>query len=314
MWHPPAGSLVEWLQKIIESWRPNIIHTLGLDSASFLYSKVHLSLPEKPKWVVQVRGGPDLALNRLLPEFQEKIHQVMACCDRLIADNDQNYVIAREMGLSDEKCCSLGTIPGTGGISVSDLANRWPALPSKRERLILWPKAFECPQSKALPVMEAIKLAWDFIQPSRLIMTAVTQEEIHMWFRTFPKSIQERCQLRERIARKELLELMLKARVFLAPSLSDGVPNSLYEAMAAGTFPIVSPLETISAVVAPERNVLFARNLHPEEISEAIKRAMTDDELIDSAARTNLDLVKRVADRAIIGPRVVAFYEEIGGL
>ena len=41
---------------------------------------------------------------------------------------------------------------------------------------------------------------------------------------------------------------------------------------------------------------------------------MADDELVDSAARTNLDLVKRVADRAIIGPRVVAFYEEIGAL
>jgi glycosyltransferase involved in cell wall biosynthesis len=235
----------------------------------------------------------------------------MSHCDLLIADNDQNYAIAWEMGLAEEKRCPLGVIPGTGGITVSDLANRWTDLPSKRERLILWPKAFESPQSKALPVMEAIKLAWDSIQPSRVIMTAVIQEEIEMWFRTLPGTIQERCQVRDRIPRKELLDLMLKARVFLAPSLSDGVPNSLYEAMAGGAFPIVSPLETISSVVTTERNVLFARNLYPEEISKALQRAMNDDELVDKAARVNLELVKRIADREIIGPRVVSFYEEL---
>ena len=38
---------------------------------------------------------------------------------------------------------------------------------------------------------------------------------------------------------------MTRARVMLAPSLVDGTPNSMFEAMASGALPIVSPLETI---------------------------------------------------------------------
>jgi glycosyltransferase involved in cell wall biosynthesis len=93
----------------------------------------------------------------------------------------------------------------------------------------------------------------------------------------------------------------------------DGTPNSMFEAMAAGALPIVSPLETIVPVVEDGRNVLFARNLYPEEIASALVRAMTDDALVDEAARRNLELVSRVADRDEVRARVVKFYESLAG-
>ena len=99
-----------------------------------------------------------------------------------------------------------------------------------------------------------------------------------------------------------------------APSLSDRIPNSMYEAMACGAFPVVSPLDTIRDLVAAERNVLFARNLYPQEISDALCRAMSDNALVDAAAERNLEIVKRVADRATIKPRVIKFYERLAGL
>jgi uncharacterized protein (DUF2336 family) len=81
--------------------------------------------------------------------------------------------------------------------------------------------------------------------------------------------------------------------------------------MAAGALPIVSPHETLTPVVKNEENVLFARNLYPPEIADAISRAMTDDQLIDSVAERNLILVRRIADRAVIRPHVIEFYERL---
>jgi glycosyltransferase involved in cell wall biosynthesis len=104
---------------------------------------------------------------------------------------------------------------------------------------------------------------------------------------------------------------MCRARVLLIPSLVDGIPNSLYEAMACGAFPVVSPLDTISALVAERKNVLFARNLYPEEIAEALVEAMSDDQLVDHACSENLMLVKQMADRKRIRERVINFYREI---
>jgi glycosyltransferase involved in cell wall biosynthesis len=97
----------------------------------------------------------------------------------------------------------------------------------------------------------------------------------------------------------------------LAPTLIDGIPNSLYEAMASGAFPILSPIETVLPVVKNEENVLFARNLYPNEIAEALARTMTDDALVDAAAKRNLELVRRIASRDLIRPRVIEFYEDL---
>jgi glycosyltransferase involved in cell wall biosynthesis len=135
--------------------------------------------------------------------------------------------------------------------------------------------------------------------------------EARSYYWTLPEHIRLACVPNERISRQDVLELTTRARVMLAPSLVDGVPNSMYEAMAAGAVPIVSPLETIRTVVEDERNVLFARNLYPDEIATALTRAMTDDALVDRMAQGNLDLVKRIANRRLIQPRVIRFYEEL---
>jgi glycosyltransferase involved in cell wall biosynthesis len=99
--------------------------------------------------------------------------------------------------------------------------------------------------------------------------------------------------------------------VLLIPSLVDGIPNSLYEAMAMGVLPIVSPLETICSLVKNEENVLFARNLYPQEIASALTLAMTDDALVERVAENNLKLVRKAADRMVIGKRVLDFYEHL---
>jgi glycosyltransferase involved in cell wall biosynthesis len=132
-----------------------------------------------------------------------------------------------------------------------------------------------------------------------------------MYYWTLPEEMRRSMRLRDRVPRAEALDAMKRARVMLAPSLVDGTPNSMFEAMAAGALPVVSPLETIVPVVKDGRNVLFARNLYPEEIASALVRAMTDDALVDEAARLNLELVGRVANREEVRARVVKFYDSL---
>ena len=320
VWSPPlepkpkAASPEEWLGQIIQDWQPDVIHTLGLDPASTFYSQVRerFNLAGLGKWVIQVRGGPDLALHRFLPDHVEKIKRVFVECDQVIADNQCNYDYAIDLGLAEHKIAPGGVVPGTGGIDIPSFEKgRWSGNPSQRQRMIVWPKTYEAPSSKALPVFEAIKIAWERIKPCRIEMLWVVQPEIEMWFQTLPKEIRSSCHIQAHIPRDQALDLFCQARVMLAPSLTDGVPNSLYEAMAAGAFPIVSPLETILPVVENERNVLFARNLYPQEIADALVRTMNDNQLVDIASQRNLELVRKLADRSVIRPRVIAFYENL---
>jgi glycosyltransferase involved in cell wall biosynthesis len=314
-----AASVEDALRRVIREWRPDIIHTLGFEPASYIYLKARkrYGLAGIGRWVAQARGGPDLALNRYSADFLPLMQEVFATCDHFIADNQQNYDFALASGLDQAKTANpgMGIVSGPGGLDIDALRSQWTEPPSLRERVIVWPKAYEINTAKAMPVFEAILQAWDRIQPCRIEMLWMTQPEVQLWYnKLFPPEIKCKCPAHLRLSRDETLAHMAKARVMLAPSLSDGIPNTMMEAMALGAVPLVSPLETITPVVRDEENVLFARNLYPNEIATALIRLMTDDALVDRIAANNLVRIREMADRKVVCCRAIAYYEEVASL
>jgi hypothetical protein len=300
-----------WLAKILREWRPDIVHTLGIVQGGEFYLKVRrrFGLDGIAQWVLQTRGGSDLPLTHLDPERRKQLVDILSSCDQLICDNETDLDIARELGVREEQLATIAPVPGTGGINIEPLQKKWQG-PTSSRRSIVWPKAYDSAWGKMLPTFEALKMVWNKIQPCEIHMLSMNAES-NLWYWSLPEEIRRSCRPRKRVARAEVLELLTKARVMLAPTLLDGVPNSLYEAMACGAFPILSPIESILPVVKNEENVLLARNLYPNEIADALARAMTDDMFVDAAAERNLELVRRIANRDVIRPRVIEFYEHL---
>lgn len=296
-----------WLSRMIKNWQPDIIHTLGLDPAAFFFLKTQDKFikAKNYQWVVTIRGGSDLELERFVPAKKKIFKKIFQKCDFVFADNPITYGYAFQLGLAKNKKPPFEFVPGTGGLNIEKLSGLRKGRTSQ-SRIILWPKACEATYSKGLPVLEAIKIAWSKIAPCRIIMT-VTDPEFMKWLDMLPPEIRQNIETHDRIPRQDLLKLMAGSRVALLPSLIDGVPNSLYEAMACKAFPIVSPLETIKTV-ATKKNVLFARNLYPHEIARALEKAMQDNKLVDKVVQDNLKLVRKVADRHEIGRKVNEFY------
>ncbi len=303
----------QWLKEIIEDWQPDIIHTLGVfdqQGGEFFYHAVkNNNLQYKGKWVLQLRGGSDLALRHCNPQMTSIIRSILHSCDYIISDNIINIRLAENFDISKQKFAEITPIPGSGGIDLDFIKSQIQELPSKR-RIILWPKAYDLTWTKGTSVFEALKICWDQIQPCEVYMLN-TSEEIVSWVHTLPENMQDQFFDLKIAPRKDFFSLLAKSRVMLAPSLVDGIPNSLYEAMAAGAFPIVSPLDTIRTVVCEPQNVLFARNLYPEEIASALIRAMNDNQLVDQAAETNALLVQELADKKILAKRATNFYTRI---
>lgn len=304
------------LAQVIHRWRPHVIHTMGIDPASYFFKRTrdkmlkdHYSI----RWVVQARGGPDLSIKRFDPSHSPLIQDVIKACDHFIADNMQNYEIAKDMGLSTNALNpGVGVVSGMGGLDIDALAALDTGRPSERERIIVWPKAYEINSAKAMPVFEAIIKYWNKLQPCRIELLWYVQPEVQMWYeKLFPAEIKISCPTFGRLSRQETLERIGKARVMLAPSLSDGIPNTMMEAMALGAVPIVSPLDTITPVVKNYENVIFANNLYPDEIGQALVRLMNDNELVDKMAKNNKVRIMEMADRRKVKSRVIKYYEEI---
>jgi len=298
------------LANVIKTWQPDIIHTLGVfdDQGGEFYfaarKKYHLK--NMGVWVAQLRGGSDLTLRRHDPKIVPIISEILSESQIILSDNLVNIEYAEQLGIPRGKFASIVPVPGTGGIDVEEMVSAAKSLPSTR-RIILVPKAYESLWSKASPIFEGLRLAWERLQQFEIVFLAVNPEA-RTYYLTLPSYIREKCRIEGRLPRNEVLNLMRNSRVMLAPSLVDGVPNVMYEAMANGVFPIVSPLDTILPLVKDGENVLFARNLYPEEIAAKLVRAVQDDELVDRAASLNLELVRRVANRKKIKLEVSNFY------
>ena len=70
-----ALTIEEALARVIQQWQPDIIHTLGFDSASYFYlrTRKQFSLSGIGRWVAQARGGPDIALQRYSPDSRKAL-------------------------------------------------------------------------------------------------------------------------------------------------------------------------------------------------------------------------------------------------
>jgi glycosyltransferase involved in cell wall biosynthesis len=293
------------LAEVIRTWRPHVIHTFGLSPAAEFYAATRAEHGvDSGRWVLQLRGGSDLAFRR-----DQKTVELATSADLVLSDNEINYRILAEMGAGlVRRPQSFRRVPGTGGIPVARTVSRWSG-PTAGRQTILWPKAYEARWSKGVSVLEALRLAWPRLKPCRIVMTPVS-DEIRDWLNGCSADLQAACELHHTLGHAALIEEMLGARVMLAPSLVDGTPNVMWEAMAAGAIPIVSPLPSIRSVVGDE-HVLFARNLYPEEIADAIVRAMSDDDLATRIAEGNRRAVVALAGRETFAPLIADLYEQL---
>jgi glycosyltransferase involved in cell wall biosynthesis len=136
-------------------------------------------------------------------------------------------------------------------------------------------------------------------------------QEVRLFLRTLPQTLRERCHCHGTIPNAELVQLLKRARVLVAPSLSDGTPITMLEAMAGGALPLMSPLESIQEWIEDGRNGLLAHALYPEQLAKALRRALTDDEFCESAAQINRQIIAERANRNLIRSQALDYYQRL---
>jgi glycosyltransferase involved in cell wall biosynthesis len=262
-------------------------------------------------WVVQVRGGPDLIYHETGSSRERLVINVLSNADKIICDSETNYELALKLNASKEKFFGM-VISGTGGMDIQGFRSNLVVNSNNNKKLVVWPKAYETISSKALPVLEGIKIAWEQIKHCEFRFLWVTQEEITVWIQNnYSAELRNSIKIFPRVSRAESIKHISDADILLSPSLMDGIPNTLLEAMTLDTIPIVSPLESIMSLVNEPGNVYFARNLYPTEIAQALIASLSDPAGNLVRIQNNLSIIKEKYDREIIKDKVINFYENL---
>ena len=295
-------------EETINRIQPDVIHSIVLYiSCTPILSvmKKHENLP----WIYS-SWGSDLFYFRNLPKFNRDIKSVLPRVNYLITDCKRDVGIAKELGFNGEL---LGTFPGGGGFNLSE-SERFIVTPASKRRTILV-KGYQGRSGRALVVLKALIQIKEQLKNYKIIVFGADSKVLKFSIKNKLEdvlniSIYSRTKF---LPHKEILKLMGEALIYVGNSNSDGMPNTLLEAITMGAFPIQSNPggATDEVIVHNENGMLIKDCENAEEIKGHILSALSNSKLIEKAFIINQMEVKPQFERELISKQVLTAYNKI---
>lgn len=303
-----ASSAVR-LARLIQELKPDIVHSLEMQHAGYLTleSKKLLQAVPFPPWIYS-SWGSDLYYFGRRPEHRARIKAVLRSCDYYIADCQRDVGLAREFGFEGEV---LGVFPGVGGFDLDHMKQLRQTPPVSARRVIVL-KGYHDDNwaGRALVALKALEKCRETLAGYQVLIYSASPQVRHaaddlsrgmgLQFTILPPSPHD-----------EILRWMGRARIAIGVSVTDGTPNSMLEAMLMGAFPIQSDTVSTAEWITSGDNGFLVPPEDPEAIAVAIRRALSDNTLVDRAAEINERITMERIDRSVIQPQVIAMYEKV---
>jgi len=113
------------------------------------------------------------------------------------------------------------------------------------------------------------------------------------------------------VPHQQMASLFRTAQIMVSPSVHDGTPNTLLEAMASGCFPVAGDIESIREWISDGLNGLLCDSTSPESLATAIVHALHDGELRRRAADYNQRLIADRAEYGTVMTQAEEFYDQV---
>jgi len=294
-----AQRLARWTDKL----KPDIIHSLEMQHAGYLALAARERLGGRfPTWIV-TNWGADIFLFGRLPEHVEKIKVVLSACDYYDCECHRDVELAPTFGFKGEV---LPVLPNTGGFDIERMHQfRQPGATSARRLIVL--KGYQGWAGRALVGLRAIELSAAVLKGYRVVVY-LAGEDVRIAAELVSHSTGIPIEIIPHSSHENMLRLHGRARVSIGLSIGDAASTSMLEAMVMGSFPIQSCTACADEWIEDGKTGLIVPPEDPELIAAAIRRALTDDDLVDQAAELNARTAREELEYSIIKPQVVKMY------
>ena len=284
--------------------QPDVVHSFVMFIACYPILKVMKKYPGI-KWVYS-SWGSDMYFLLNSEKHLKQAEVVLPEIDYMFTDCERDHSIAREHGFEGE---FLGAFPGGGGFDLIKIERYRRPL---NERKIILIKGYQGELGRCIQVLQALEgLEKEFKNYKIVVfggapevMEYVSQTTIADW---------ENFKIYSKLSHQRVLELMGEALIYIGNSISDGMPNTLLEAIISGVFPIQSnPGGASSEIIKDGFNGLLisdAENVH--EIRELLNRAISEEMDIFKGISYNLQEITPRLERELIKAEVLQKYRFI---
>jgi glycosyltransferase involved in cell wall biosynthesis len=294
------------LKRLIKKLQPDIIHSMEFQAAGYLVSDVKKQyVGWFPPWIT-TNWGSDIYLFGRLAEHVDRIKDVLAACDYYSCECQRDVQLAKQMGLKGEV---LPVLPNSGGFDLTRVVQFRQPGPTSQRRLILL-KGYTGWAGRALVGLRAIALCAKELK-GYSIAVYLARTDVKMAAELVSRSAGITVEVIPYCSHEDMLRLFGRARLSIGLSISDAISTNLLEAMVMGAFPIQSCTSCADEWIVDGESGFIVPPEDPEPIAAAIRRAISDDALVDRASEVNARVARERLDQEIIKPQVIAIYRRV---
>lgn len=282
----------------LKKFRPDIVHALRVQNEGYL-----AAFSRTGDYFVSSWGSDfiDTAKNSFI--HRQLTKYTLKHAKQFMADCERDIFLATKFSLP--KSVPRHVFPGNGGVD-SDIFYP-PAV------LCNTPTILYCRGMSRITRIDTLLDGFKLLQTrshSTAHLTILTPVSTH---KQFMESIIRReidltsITLRDFVDPLELAQIMREHTVFVSPMMSDGVPNSMLEAMACGMVPVMSDLESVREYVTNGINGFIFDPKSPESLYMSLQQAL---EATESSFRAeNVQLILSRCDYKNCLSRVMNIYK-----
>jgi len=295
------------LLRLIKKLKPDIIHSMETQAAGYLTFNAKKSFGGRfPMWIHTVWGS-DIYLFGRLKEHREKVTDVLKSCDYYISECQRDIKLARIFGFKGDV---LFTSSAEGGFDLQACLKLRQIGPVSSRRIILL-KGYQGWAGRSLVGLHALERCADILEGYEIVIYVAASEVV-----IAAELFTESTGIPTRIIpygtpHQEMMRLHGKARLSIGLSISDGLPSSFLEAIVMGAFPIQSNTSCADEWIVDGKSGFIVPPEDPDIIASAIRKAISDDNLVDNAAQINEETAKRNLDFFLIREKVIELYTKL---
>lgn len=294
------------LRAFIREVQPDIVHAMRVPYEGMLTAEALQGLKAHPTFLVSIWGNDFTLHAPSTPLMRYYTRKVMNSVDGLHADVERDVKLAHKWGLSAEKPTLV--TPGNGGIR-SDVF--YPPKELVKSPIIINPRGVR-PYVRNDSFFKAIPLVLAKYPDAKFLCVGMQNEPQAMgWVQEY--GIENSVELLPAFLHEKMGEVFRGAQIVVSPSIHDGTPNTLIEAMACGCFPIAGDLESIREWISHGQNGLLFDSNNPQSIADAMLLGLEREDLRTEAAGLNKKIISARAEFSTNMNKVEKFYSVLRG-
>lgn len=296
------------LDYLIRKLKPDIIHSMEFQSAGYAVAEAKKRFQGKfPTWIA-TNWGSDIYFYGRLPDHLPKIKEILSSCDYYSCECQRDVCLAKNIGLKGKV---LSVFPNTGGFNLQEV-EKWRVKGRTSKRRIILLKGYQGIFGRALVGLRALERCAEVLKGYKIVIFSIGKgTEVDFAAQLFTNKTGIETKIVPLTAHKNILKLQGQARIYIGLSISDAISTSLIEAIVMGSFPIQSNTACADEWIEDGKTGVLVPPEDPEVIEKAIRKALTDDQLVDRAAQINWQIAKQKLSMEKLKKQTIEFYHQV---